>query len=275
MPAAATPTINAPAQSGPAGEKISALDGPAPTNKNVGMTENKGQTAPRSAAPKKGLLAAIGKMLNPRPIPHSAESPIQDCRQLHAVAQDLLSQVEAPPLTELELRHSRLIPSRELILPLLPKGGVCAEVGTQTGYFAKLILSVLQPVKLHLFDIDFTPFDHVHFQPAIQQKIVQLHQGDSATRLSFLPDRYLDFIYIDADHSYASVVRDLEQAALKIKEGGWIVCNDYTVYSPLEGALYGVCRAVNEFCLQRGYEIRYLGLHRWGYHDVALKKRLA
>ena len=83
----------------------------------------------------------------------------------------------------------------------------------------------------------------------------------------------MDLIYIDGDHSYQGVAKNLEQAARKIKEDGWIVCNNYAVYSPLEGVKYGVCRAVNEFCLNRGFEIRYLALHHWGYHNVALKKR--
>jgi hypothetical protein len=41
----------------------------------------------------------------------------------------------------------------------------------------------------------------------------------------------------------------------------------------LEKIKYGVYRAVNEFCLNCGFEIIYLGLHPWGYHDVALRKR--
>jgi hypothetical protein len=68
-------------------------------------------------------------------------------------------------------------------------------------------------------------------------------------------------------------VKDLAAAARKVKDDGWIVCNDYTIYSPLEKTKYGVYRAVNEFCISHGFEILYLGLHKWGYHDVALKKR--
>lgn len=165
------------------------------------------------------------------------------------------------------------MPSREDILELMPKGGICAEVGTQTGNFAKLILSTLRPCKLHIYDIDYTPFDHAYFQPTIHQGTVQLHQGDSSTLLGQLPDRHFDFIYIDGDHSYDGVLKDLDQSARKIKDNGWIVCNDYTIYSPLEKIKYGVYRAVNEFCVDRGFEIIYLGLHPWGYHDVALQKR--
>src|ERR1700678_233476 len=47
------------------------------------------------------------------------------------------AEVEPPALNDFHLSNSRVLPSREAILPLLPKGGVCAEFGTQTGDFAK------------------------------------------------------------------------------------------------------------------------------------------
>jgi ubiquinone/menaquinone biosynthesis C-methylase UbiE len=191
--------------------------------------------------------------------------------QFNTNATDFFADVLPPDLSEIHLRHSRLLPNRFEILSFMPKGGVCAEVGTQTGEFAKHILSVLQPRLLHIFDLDYSLFDHAHFHLPIQQGRVQLHQGDSSSRLGALPDRSFDFIYIDGDHSYAGVKRDLAQAARKIKDGGWIVCNDYTIYSPLEKCKYGVYRAVNEFCLRNNYEILYFGLHAWGYHDVALR----
>ena len=130
----------------------------------------------------------------------------------------------------------------------------------------------MKPTKLHIYDIDFTPFDHAYFQTALKQKTVELHKGDSSALLAATPEGSFDFIYIDGDHSYEGAVRDLEQAARKIKDDGWIVCNDYTIYSPLEKSKYGVYRAVNEFCLKHGYEIAYLALHQWSYHDVALRK---
>jgi len=197
----------------------------------------------------------------------------ESLRDFYANATEYFADVVPPQLSELHLRNSSIVPSRDHILPLMPKGGICAEVGTQTGGFAKLILSILRPVKLHIYDIDYTLFDHAHFASAIQKGSVELHQGDSSTLLGMLPDRHFDFIYIDGDHSYNGVVKDLEQSARKIKDDGWIVCNDYTVYSPLEKTKYGVYRAVNEFCLNQGFEIIFLGLHPWGYHDVALRKR--
>jgi len=216
--------------------------------------------------------------LTPRFIPPTApasapEQASASLRDFHDQATNYFADVVPPQLSELHLRNSRVVPTREHILPLMPKGGICAEVGTQTGGFAKLILSILRPSKLHIYDIDYTLFDHAHFASAIQKGSVELHQGDSSTLLGTLPDRYFDFIYIDGDHSYNGVVKDLEQSVRKIKDDGWIVCNDYTIYSPLEKIKYGIYRAVNEFCLNHGFEIVFLGLHPWGYHDVALRKR--
>jgi len=209
------------------------------------------------------------------PTAESANGSRAALNRFHANASDYFTDVAPPPLTDRHLQNSRLVPSRNHILPLMPKGGVCAEVGTQTGGFAKLILSVVQPSKLHIYDIDYTPFDHAYFEPFVAQGTVELHRGDSSTLLSQLPDRSFDFIYIDGDHSYEGVAKDLAQAARKIKNDGWIVCNDYTIYSPLEKIKYGVYRAVNELCLEHDFEILYLGLHVWGYHDVALRKRSA
>jgi acetyltransferase-like isoleucine patch superfamily enzyme/tetratricopeptide (TPR) repeat protein len=180
--------------------------------------------------------------------------------------------VEPPPLSEWHLKNSRIVPNREEILKLMPQGGVCAEVGTQTGGFAKLILAHLKPTKLHIFDIDFTPFDRPAFAPLIQDGIVELYKGDSSSCLGQQPDHSFDFIYIDGDHAYEGVRKDLAAAGQKIKPDGWIVCNDYTLYSPLEKIQYGVYRAVNEFCWEQGFEIVFLGLHPWGYHDVALRR---
>jgi hypothetical protein len=195
--------------------------------------------------------------------------------RFYAAAQMAFAEVQPPPLTAKHLKNSRLIPSREEILALMPQGGVCAEIGTQTGYFAKKIFENMHPQKLHIYDIDFSAFDIEYFRPHINSGIVELHEGDSSTLLSLAPDSFFDFIYVDGDHTYSGVAKDLEQARQKMKPDGWIMCNDYTVYSPLEGVKYGVNRAVNELCLNHDFEIIYLGLHPWGYHDVALRKSSA
>jgi len=234
-----------------------------------------GDAAPLNLAPAPIDSAPINKVEAKSEETLASNQRLADVRKFYAEADEYFADVLPPPLSEVHLQNSRLIPSRDHILSLMPRGGICAEIGTQTGDFAKLIFSILQPDKLHVYDIDFSIFDHAYFESAAKHGMVELHPGDSSTLLGQMPDRHFDFIYVDGDHSYEGVVKDLEQAARKIKHNGWIVCNDYTIYSSLENDKYGVYRAVNEFCLNQGFEIIYLGLHKWGYHDVALKRRSA
>jgi hypothetical protein len=180
--------------------------------------------------------------------------------------------VTPPPLALLHLKNTRIVPSREHILPLLPKGGVCVEIDTRTGFFGQQILSVLEPAKLHLCDRDFNSFDDSPFAVAMEQGIVELHEGEAAEHLAAQPDRHFDLIHLHTDPSYSGAARALEQAGRKLKGDGCIICANYTAYSPLEGIKYGVARAVNEFCLRDGFEIICLALNSLGYQDAALRK---
>jgi predicted O-methyltransferase YrrM len=197
----------------------------------------------------------------------------QDPKRTTALPPDHFADVTPPPLTPLHLKNTRVVPSRAHILPLLPKGGVCVEIGTDTGCFGWQILSVLKPAKLHLCDRDFNAFDDSSFTEAIERGVVELHDGEAAEHLAAQPDRHFDLICIHPGPSYPAVARTLEQAARKVKDDGCIFCANYTTYSPLEGIKYGVVRAVNEFCHTASFEIVYLALNSLGYQDAALRKR--
>lgn len=68
-------------------------------------------------------------------------------------------------------------------------------------------------------------------------------KGDSvATSFKFI-DNSLDFIYIDANHQYEYVKKDIEAWYPKIKEGGYLTGHDYGGYWK------GVKRAVDEFMI--------------------------
>jgi SAM-dependent methyltransferase len=190
-------------------------------------------------------------------------------------SQSYFADVEPPPLADFHLRNTRVVPSPEQILPLLPKGGVCLEIGTETGSFGRQILAVLEPSKLHLCDRDFNSFDDSPFRQAMEDGIVELHEGEPAEQLAAQPDAHFDLICLRPDHSYVSAARALEHAGRKLKENGCIVCANYTTYAPLEGIKYGVARAVNEFCHAAGFEIAYLALHPHGHYEAALRKSIS
>ena len=73
---------------------------------------------------------------------------------------------------------------------------------------------------------------------------------------SLYEDKSLDFVFIDADHSYEAVKEDLEAWFPKMKDGGTIAGHDYG--NPTNG----VKPAVDEFFLEKDLEVATLR-HLW------------
>ena len=65
---------------------------------------------------------------------------------------------------------------------------------------------------------------------------------------------------------------DLELAKTRVRVGGTIICNDYTIWSPFEVEPYGVMQAVNEFLKDEDFVVTHFAFHPFGYHDIALKR---
>lgn len=66
-------------------------------------------------------------------------------------------------------------------------------------------------------------------------------------------DNSVDFCYVDADHSYEGVRKDLHAWWPKIKSGAYFGGDDYTKGWP------GVCKAVNEFFAERNIAVTKIG----------------
>jgi hypothetical protein len=176
-----------------------------------------------------------------------------------------------PPIPAELLESCKLLPSRFDILRCLRKGGRVAEIGTQEGIFAESIVEVCQPDELHLFDIDFTP---LHHRGSGLSGKANLHLGDSSTLLAAFDDEYFDWIYIDGDHSFEGVQNDTAIARRKVKRGGNLIFNDFTLWSPVECVDYGIPHAACELAANRGWRFVYFALHPLMYCDVALERPL-
>jgi len=159
---------------------------------------------------------------------------------------------------------------RQLLLNMLPKGSVGAEIGVHLGDFSQQILDSISPKELHLID----PWEHQtsgtyrtawygggakggqaeldkrysgvkrRFGQNIQTGQVKVHRGYSADILQQFPDQYFDWVYIDGNHLYEYVKQDLELSLQKTKPGGCITGDDYAEGGWWEG---GVKKAVDEF----------------------------
>ena len=157
---------------------------------------------------------------------------------------------------------------RMAMLDNLPTGAVGMEVGVHLGDFSQELLDTLTPKELHLvdpweFQAAFAQawfggqaqggaaemdarFESVQnrFAGPIQAGLVKIHRDYSDKVLAKFADGYFDWIYIDGNHLYEYVVRDLELALRKVRHGGYISGDDYGNPGWWED---GVTKAVDEF----------------------------
>lgn len=129
-----------------------------------------------------------------------------------------------------------------LPIPLLKikEDDICAEIGVWKGYNACKILKQ-EPRELHLID----PWAHQDYEGrwySVEQKKmddiyenvcdsfkeedrVYIHRGFSKDVI--FPNEYFDWIYIDGNHSYSSVLEDLNHYRPFMKRSGFMCGDDY------------------------------------------------
>ena len=118
------------------------------------------------------------------------------------------------------------------------------EVGVFRGKFARFLRS-LEPTELHLVDpfegnlcsgdADGINIECIDGEQAFQevQKLfrddmqVHIHRGWSPQALEMFPDEYFDLVYLDGDHTYKGISKDLEMAYRVVRDGGYICGHDY------------------------------------------------
>lgn len=161
-----------------------------------------------------------------------------------------------------------------LVNELFPNGkGV--EIGVLNGEYSKIILERWENGQLFMVDawrhldgyIDMNGQDDKYHHDCLVNACKNTKQWenrahivrmDSVASANMFPDEYFDFVYIDADHSYEGVVRDMKAWWPKVKKGGLFCGDDYipqdgdiwlTVQGkePVYAGKFGVRKAVNEF----------------------------
>jgi hypothetical protein len=159
---------------------------------------------------------------------------------------------------------------RYFLLKTMPPGSRCAEIGVHLGDFSQSILDIVRPQQLHLIDpwryetgaayarskyggkrgMSQAHMDKryrrvlTRFTSEVASGRVVLHRGYSHEVCATFADGYFDWVYIDGNHLYEFVKKDLERYYSKIKQGGFLTGDDYGVADWWED---GVTRAVDEF----------------------------
>ena len=170
----------------------------------------------------------------------------------------------------------RMLPYRYYLPSLaefLGKKGEAAEIGVWRGKYSEIILK--NNCFTVLYSID--PWKKFSSEEYVDLKNVSRDRLDEAyamakTQLSrygamskivrstsreasrTFPDHALDFVYIDANHSYAGCRDDITAWWPKVTEGGIIAGDDYVNRRTAQDD-FGVKRAVDEFAEKHGQKL--------------------
>lgn len=139
----------------------------------------------------------------------------------------------------------------EYYIPIVPLTGI--EIGVNDGKNAKNILESINIKRLYLIDpyvpynedgkiMDYTNIEKIMRKTlAPYRKFIKFIKYTSENAASKIPDNSVDFVYIDGNHSYEYVKKDLELYYPKLKSKGIMGGHDFTPET------LGVVKAVTEF----------------------------
>lgn len=155
--------------------------------------------------------------------------------------------------------------SRDDLAKLFTGKGV--EIGVEKGFFSQVICQTNPMIKLYCVDpyVSYRKYrDHTRqqkfdiFRLKARSKLrgfnVKFIQKFSIDAVKEFEDASLDFVYIDANHSYEFVIQDITEWAKKVKPGGIVAGHDYIRRKGQEH-LYGVVQAVDEYIKANDYDL--------------------
>jgi hypothetical protein len=164
-----------------------------------------------------------------------------------------------------------ILDKREDLLNFLPKNSVGVEIGVFKGQFSDIILDIVNPSMFYLIDpwsgelhsgdkngknIEYIDgndcYDNIIIKKYENKQNIKILRSTSGILRTF-DDDYLDWGYVDGNHSYLGVKHDLEILRNKVKNGGIIMGHDYLI-----PRFQGVVKAVNQFCRENNLKIEYL-----------------
>ena len=156
-----------------------------------------------------------------------------------------------------------------------------AAIGISFGYGEEYVLENVSLKKLFMID-PYTHYDFSAMTPELweeqynhaKEKFGGLQNADlwrvsseAASRL--IADGSLDFVYIDGNHFYPAVKKDIELWWPKVRVGGVMGGHDYSDVPPetkvddllytfaIDGVHYGVIKAVREFASSDGLKLNH------------------
>lgn len=138
-----------------------------------------------------------------------------------------------------------------------------AEIGACFGYYSEILCKNIPGLKLIAIDNWNNNANtkremtlHMSGEKVTREKLAPygatVIKKDSMEAVKDIPDESLDFVFIDADHSYKAVRDDIQEWSKKVRKGGIVSGHDYYVFKSGKG---GVIKAVDEYVKEHGYKL--------------------
>ena len=157
----------------------------------------------------------------------------------------------------------------------LHRNGKILEIGVAGGAHAASLIQNLNPTTFHGVDINFEQLMDeykITLENHAKEGKLQLHQADSVKFLEKMlaHNKKYDLIYIDANHWYQFVNKELQLSAKLVDVGGHIVLNDYRMWFVSSMQPCGVIKATNNFLNDNeNWKVEYFAIND---RDICLKR---
>ena len=118
-------------------------------------------------------------------------------------------------------------PAIEAVIKNCKENVIGAEVGVYEGGHAKALLQHPNIKKLYLIDICEFKSLRKNIAPFLNKinLMIPMSSEDASKKIA---DKSLDFVYVDADHTYDNCKKDLNLWWGKVKDGGILCGHDYS-----------------------------------------------
>jgi hypothetical protein len=229
---------------------------------------------------------------------HKIANEMKKIRRLNfaklQVESNIIQQIHSEHLLPEDVAGCQVFADRLESIKSLQKGLMIAEIGVLFGDFTSNFLSQCKPRNIDCYDIfnshDFPQIwgkstseifkgkSHKEwfenkFSDEIQNKVMNIYEGDSSTELAKKPNGYYGVIYLDGDHNYEGIFKDSNVAISKIKEKGYLIFNDYIMFDHIAMYKYGVVQVVNDLVRNHGWKFHWIALQNEMFMDVCLVKK--
>jgi hypothetical protein len=169
------------------------------------------------------------------------------------------------------------------LLKVVPKHTVGAELGVYVGEFSQHLLDIVDPTRLYLVDVwQYIQLSYADKLMSNDNKqydryvnVLKKYLNDDRVRIvraktdivtNILDHNSLDWVYIDADHSYEGCNTDLRNCDQLVKNSGIIMGHDYGTDFP------GVIKAVDDFVKEKEYFLTAVTNERCGTYLISKTK---